>query len=135
MRKSVLTARPPRHRRPRQLGLFGKRARHKAKAPERPAVKTRCTFAKLMRSTFDADVETCQRCGHGPLRYLGPVTDPAAIEALLAAVAGQPDSMPPPAPTARGPPQLEMVFRKAPTVVQPSTADAPARSRSPMTVP
>ena len=102
LRAQVLTPRPQKARPPRQLRLFGPKPKRPTR--ERPAVKTRCTFAELMRTTLKADVEICQRCGRGPLRYLGPVTDPGAIEALLAAIADQPKSPPPPAPNARGPP-------------------------------
>ena len=69
----------------------------------------RCSFAALMRSTFDTDLETCERCGRGPLRYVGPVTDPAAIEALLAATAAAPPAQQQqPTSLARAPPQLEL---------------------------
>ena len=54
------------------------------------------------------------------MRYMGPATDPAAIEALLAAISHQQASWPLPAPTARGPSQLELAFRG------PSTAFYPA---------
>jgi hypothetical protein len=67
-----------------------------------------------MRSTFDIDVESCARCGRGPLRYVGPVTHPAAIEALLERTANPPSTLPAtPFNMARAPPQLELAFPQA----------------------
>ena len=43
-------------------------------------------WADLMRRAFDIDVLACSRCG-GRLRLMGTVEDPAAIGAILAAVA------------------------------------------------
>ena len=43
-------------------------------------------WADLMRRAFDIDVLACPRCG-GRLRLLGTVEDPAAIEAIVAALA------------------------------------------------
>ena len=64
-----------------------------------------------MRTTLNIDIETCERCGRGPLRYVGPVTDPAAIEALLAATTAAPPAQgQQPSPLARAPPQLELAF-------------------------
>ncbi len=37
-----------------------------------------------MKQTFQIDIESCPKCGRGPLRCVGIVTDPDAIEALLA---------------------------------------------------
>jgi hypothetical protein len=46
-------------------------------------------WAALMRRAFDLDVLACPRCG-GRLRLLATVEDPAAIRAILAAVAESP---------------------------------------------
>ena len=43
-------------------------------------------WADLMRRAFDIDVVACSRCG-GRLRLMGTVEDPAALRAILAAVA------------------------------------------------
>jgi uncharacterized protein YbaR (Trm112 family) len=42
-------------------------------------------WAALMRRAFDVDVLACPRCG-GRLRLIATIEDPAAIEAILAAV-------------------------------------------------
>ena len=109
LRGLVLTPRPTKPRPPKQLALGGRRPRRDDN--ERPFAANRCSFAALMRSTFEIDVETCGRCGRGPLRYVGPVTDPAAIEALLAATAAAPPTQQQqPTHLARAPPQLELAF-------------------------
>ena len=55
-----------------------------------------------MRRAFDVDVLACPRCG-GRLRLLATIEDPAAIEAILAAVSGEEAGRAPPRAAAPSP--------------------------------
>jgi hypothetical protein len=59
-------------------------------------------WAALMRRGFDVDVLACPRCG-GRLRLIATVEDPAAIEAILAAVSCEEAGRAPPRAAARLP--------------------------------
>jgi hypothetical protein len=68
-----------------------------AESPAPPPSTRHWAWADLMRRAFEIDVLACSRCG-GRLRLIATVEDPAAIRAILAAVAvsrGLADRAPP----------------------------------------
>jgi hypothetical protein len=86
--------------RPKQLALFTSTPKRHVRSR---SARGRLSFSDLMKRTFEIDIERCELCGRGPMRLVGIVTDPDAIDALLATVCTGDDAQSPLA-RARAPP-------------------------------